>query len=178
MQSSKFPYWKLVFVWIIFLGLHFSYETFPNTLFQIIGEEGETNYFHMKMLFFAYLFGSIVEFILNRNKIANVQQFLTGRALVSISYPWLTITFFFLAQAFTGKMLDLPWEIIWANVATVIGIYFALRLEQAFDEVEFRPALRWMIWLIFASALFTYIVFTFNTPEHFFETPEGFGHGH
>lgn len=178
MNTTKFPYWKLIFVWIVFLGLHFSYETFPNLIFQIIGEEGETNYFHMKMLFFAYLFGCIVEFFINRKKIGSLQQFSTSRALVSITYPWLTITFFFLAQAFTGGMLEMPWEIIWANIATVIGIYFALRLEQAFDEVEFRPALRWMIWLIFLSALFTYIVFTFDTPEHFFETPEGFGHGH
>lgn len=178
MKSSKFNWVKLLAVWGTFLLLHFSYETFPNILFQIIGEVGETNYFHMKMLFFAYVLVTLVEFILQRNKISNPAAFLNKRALIATSYPWLTLTIFFTTQALTGGMLEMPWEIIWANLATGLGIYLALRLEEALDEVEFRPSLLWMVWVVFALALMTYIVFSFNTPEHFFETPEGFGHGH
>ena len=176
MNNKKLAWWKLFATWGVFLLLHFSYETFPNTLFRIIGEEGETNYFHMKMLFFAYLFTSLAEFIFQRGKITLVNSFLTNRMLIATVYPWMTVTIFFLAQAFTGDMLEMPWEIVWANIATAIGIYIALRMEQALYQVEYSPALRWVVTLVFASALLTYIVFSFNTPTHFFETPEGFSH--
>ena len=35
---------------------------------------------------------------------------------------------FFLAEAITGSMLEMPWEIIYANIVTGVGIYIALRL--------------------------------------------------
>ena len=172
MKKAKLLWWKLIAVWVLFLGLHFSYETFPNTLFKIIGEEGETNYFHMKMLFFAYLFVSIVEFFVERKKITSVQDFILPRMFISVAYPWLTITVFFLSEAITGGMLEMPWEIIYANVITIFGIYFALRLEEALSEIEYRPALRNLIIFTFLIALFTYVVFSFNVPEHFFSTPD------
>lgn len=177
MNKPKLQWWKLIATWLLFLGLHFSYETFPNALFKIIGEEGETNYFHMKMLFFAYVFTSIVEYFIKRKKIVSHQNFAYTRMLIAVVYPWMTITLFFLAQAITGDMLPMPWEIIYANIMTVLGIYVALRLEEALEVIEYRPALKASILMIFMVALFTYVVFSFNTPEHFFETPEGM-HGH
>lgn len=120
----------------------FSYERFPNTLFKIIGEEGETYYYQMKFLFFAYLFISIVEFFLQRRVIASTHSYITSRMLIATTYPWLTVTVFFLTQALTGDMLEMPWEILWANFATLLGIYLAIRLEWVFDVVEFRPSLR------------------------------------
>ena len=173
MDRLKLKWWKIVVTWILFLGLHFSYETFPNTLFRIIGEEGETTYFHMKMLFFAYIFSSILEYFIRRKHLISHQKFAYPRMLIAVVYPWMTITVFFLAEALTGAMLEIPWEIIYANVITVFGIYVAIRLEEALDVIEFRPALKLSISLIFLIALFTYMVFTFNTPEDFFETPIG-----
>jgi len=175
-KNRKFPWWKLIATWALFLLLHFSYETFPNTLFKIIGEEGETIYFHMKMLFFAYFFTTLVESILRRRQLSALQNFFTSRMMIATIYPWMTITLFFLAQAITGSMLPMPWEIIWANLVTTVGIYTALHLEQAFDAIEYQPALRWLIWLIFAIALLTYIVFSFVPPDHFFVSPEGLTH--
>jgi hypothetical protein len=172
MKTTKLKWWKLIVTWLLFLGLHFSYETFPNTLFKIIGEEGETSYFHMKMLFFAYIFVSIVEFFIERRKIVSSQNFVYSRLFVAIIFPWVTTNVFFLAQAVTGEMLEMPWEIIYANIITIFGIYFALRVEEALADVEYRPAFKYSILLIFLVTLFTYIVFSFNTPEHFFTTPD------
>ncbi len=62
-NQTKFAWWKWLSTWFIFLLLHFSYENFPNALFRIIGEEGETNYFHMKMMFFAYIFTTLIEIV-------------------------------------------------------------------------------------------------------------------
>ncbi|MCX7030175.1 MAG: hypothetical protein NTU62_08655 [Spirochaetes bacterium] len=92
MTRARFPWLKFLATWGVFLLLHFSYETFPNMLFKVIGEEGETTFFHMKMLFFAYLFTSIVEFLVRRRRIAAVGQFVSARLLVAVAYPWLAIT--------------------------------------------------------------------------------------
>jgi hypothetical protein len=176
MRRDKLIWWKLILTWLFFLGLHFSYETFPNLLFQIIGEVGETTYFHMKMLFFAYIFSNLIELAVSREKEWPTAQKVYARMFVAVAYPWLTITIFFLSEAITGSMLEMPWEIVYANIVTVIGIYIALRLEEVFEAVELRPALKFSIGFLFLVALFTYIAFSLNTPEYFFQTPPGFTH--
>ena len=126
----------------------------------------------MKMLFFAYCIVSIVEYFIERKKITSIHNFAYTRMFVGTAYPWMAITVFFLSEALTGGMLEMPWEIIYANLVTLFGVYFALRLEEALSELEYRPALRNTILMVFLIALLTYVVFSFNTPEHFFSTPD------
>jgi hypothetical protein len=171
MNNVKLPWWKLIATWILFLALHYSYETFPNLLFKVIGEEGETTFFHMKMLFFAYIITSIIEYIIQRKKISSPQNFAYTRIFIAVTYPWLTITVWFTGEAITGGMLPMPWEIIYANLITIFGIYIALRLEEVLADVDYRPAMKGSILVIFLDALLTYIVFSFNVPEYFFATP-------
>ena len=177
-QRKKLMLWKVLATWILFLLLHFSYERFPNTLFQIIGEEGETSYFHMKMLFFAYLFTTIVEYFLKRKALSNSTSFLSARMLVAVVFPWMTISMWFTAQALGFEITNIPLEITYSNIITLIGIYFAIRADEVLENIDYRPSLRNLIILFFAATLLGYISFSFNTPEHFFTTPEGVGHGH
>lgn len=167
-------WWKLIAVWAGFLGLHFSYETFPNTLFKLIGEEGETTFFHMKMLFFAYIFVTLAEYVWRRKSIADAGSFATWRALIAVAYPWLTITVWFTAEALGIAWPGLAIELVYANVITVLGIYLALRLEQALDDVRPRPALTGVVWLVFACALLSYAAFSFTELMPFFVEPPGF----
>ena len=179
MKRGKLLLWKVLATWVLFLLLHFSYERFPNILFKIIGEEGETSYFHMKMLFFAYLFTTIVEYFLRRKELVNLISFVYSRMLVAIVFPWLTIILWFSAQALGIEILPIiPWEIIYANIITFIGVYFAIRADEAFESIEYRPSFRNLITLFFATTLLGYVSFSFNTPEHFFSTPDESAHGH
>ena len=171
MNQPKIAWWKLITTWIFFLLLHFSYETFPNTFFKIIGEEGETTFFHMKMLFFAYIFSSLIEYFLQRKRIVNLDTFVFSRMFIAVAYPWLTITAWFTIEALTHAMLSMPWELIYANVMTILGIYVALRIEELFEGQNLRPAFKGSILLLFLAALISYVGFTLNTPEHFFTTP-------
>lgn len=171
MNQQKLAWWKLITTWIFFLLLHFSYETFPNVLFKIIGEEGETTFFHMKMLFFAYVFSSLIEYFLQRKRIGSPDTFIFSRMFTAVAYPWLTITAWFTVEALTNSMLHMPWEIIYANVMTILGIYIALRIEELFEGQTLRPAFKGSILLLFLAALISYVSFSFNTPVHFFTTP-------
>ncbi|NQU31090.1 MAG: hypothetical protein HQ525_10525 [Anaerolineae bacterium] len=178
MISKKFLLWKVLAIWVLFLLLHFSYERFPNTLFLIIGEEGETSYFHMKMLFFAYIFTTIAEYFLKRKKLVNPVSFVYSRMLVAVIFPWLTISLWFSTQALGIEIFPIiPWEIIYSNIITLIGVYFAVRADEALESIEYRPSFRNLITIFFASALLGYISFSFNPPEHFFSTPDEAGHG-
>jgi hypothetical protein len=171
---SKIAWSKLVAVWVLFLALHFSYGTFPNTLFKLIGEEGETTFSHMKMLFVAYVVASLVEFAVRRATLASRSGFIYSRALVAVAYPWLTITMWFAAEAIGLSMANLAMEIAYANVMTILGIYLALRIEELLDGVEFRPSLKAMTVFLFACAVLSYAAFAFKTPMPFFTPPPGF----
>jgi hypothetical protein len=161
-------------VWALFLVLHFSFETFPNPVFRIIGEDGETTFFHMKMLFFAYLFVTLIEFVVRRAKIGSAQSFMFSRALIAVVYPWLTITIWFTAEALGIRLPAIPWEIAYANVITLVGIYMALRMEELFAETDFRLSMKVLIGVAFATALVAYVSFSLKTPMPFFTTPPGF----
>ena len=68
------------------------------------------------------------------------------------------------------------------SIGVFLGVSFrevppvGLRLEEVFEAVALRPALKASIAFLFLMALFTYVVFSLNTPEHFFQTPPGFSH--
>ena len=176
MKQRKLMLWKVLATWILFLLLHFSYESFPNKLFQIIGEEGETSYFHMKMLFFAYLFTTLVEYVLRRREVSNPFSFLYARMLIAVVFPWMTISLWFTTQALGFEITNIPLEITYANIITLIGIYFSVRADEALENIEYRPSLRNLIIVFFATALLGYVSFSLNTPEHFFTSPNVNGH--
>ena len=124
----------------------------------------------MKMLFVAYVAISFVEFVIRHTLIKSTSNFFASRALIAVAFPWLTITFWFLAWALNIQF-PLVWELIYANIMIMVGIYLALRMEELFDDMEFRPALKWMILLVFVAAVFVYVAFSLNPPMHFFTTP-------
>ena len=171
MAKPKFLWWKFIVVWVGFLLLHFSYKAFPGAFFRLFAEANETTFLHMKMLFNSYLLVSLVELAVRWKKLASPSTFFYSRSLIAVAYPWLTITMWFIADSLGLKIPVTPWEIIYANILTLLGIYLALRMEEVFEGVTLRPALKGMILLLLATALVSYTAFSFNPPVHFFTTP-------
>jgi len=171
LKNPKLLWWKLISVWIGFLLLHFSYKTFPGPFFRLFGEANETTFLHMKMLFVSYVIVTLIELIVRRSRIGSVDTFLYSRALIAIAYPWLTITMWFSAEAIGIRLPVIPWELIYANIFTLLGIYLALRMEELFEGVKIRPAMKAMVILVFLTAILSYAAFSFTPPVHFFTTP-------
>ncbi len=172
MSKPRFRWWKFITIWVCFLLLHFSYGWFPGIFFRLLAEPNETIFFHMKMLFVAYGLASILEYFLRRHEIHSPGSFFASRALVATAYPWLTITFWFIAWS-VGKAFDRVGEILYANLTAFVGIYLALRMEEILDTIELRPALKWTILMLFLAALLSYAAFSLHPPLHFFTTPPG-----
>ena len=63
-------------------------------------------------------------------------------------------------------------ELIYSLVMTALGLYFAFRLDEGLEDVEFRPALQAMIWVAFVATVITYVGFSFHAPDNFFIVAE------
>ena len=166
-MREKFPWWKLIVGYLLFLFFHQIYGILGGgTLAAILGEGIESIYSHMKMYFYAYLVLSLVDYFRLRDQIASAGSFWTTRMLVAASFPWMAIAVWFIPIALGFELGT--YELAYSLLQTVLGLYLAIRMDEGLEGVEFRPALRWLIWLAFAAALITYVGFSFHVPENFF----------
>ena len=169
-MTSKFTWWKLIVGYLLFVFFHQIYDILGGgTLATILGEGIESIYAHMKMYFYAYLVVNIIDFFLRRAQIPSAESFWTTRMLIAASFPWMSITVWFIPVAL-GFDLGAR-ELIYSLIITAFGLYLAIRLEEGFQNMEFRPALKALIWVVFIAALITYVAFSFTPPDNFFIAP-------
>ena len=166
-MQSKFAWWKLVAGYLLFVFFHQIYDILGGgTLAEILGEGIESIYAHMKMYFYAYILVSLIDYFLRRRQIASPGSFWYPRMLIASSFPWMSIAIWFIPVAL-GVDLG-TYELAYSLTLTVFGLYFAFRLDEGLENVEFRPALKAFILLAFAAAFITYIGFSFQVPDNFF----------
>ena len=60
--------------------------------------------------------------------------------LIAASFPWMSIAIWFIPVALGFELGK--YELVYSFVLTALGLYFAFRLEEGLEGVEFRPALR------------------------------------
>ena len=166
-MKPKFLWWKLIAGYLFFALFHQIYDLLGGgTLAAILGEKIDGIYPHMKMYFYAYLLVSAIEFFLRRKSIKSASSFWTTRMLVASAFPWMSIAIWFIPIALGFDLGNL--ELAYSLVLTALGFYFSIRLDEGLENVEFRPALKALIWLAFAAAWITYIGFSFHVPDNFF----------
>jgi hypothetical protein len=170
-MREKYAWWKLIAGYLFFLFFHQIYDILGGgTLAAILGEGIESIYAHMKMYFYAYLLVCIVDYFLRRKEITSTSSFWTSRMLIASSFPWMSIAIWFIPIAL-GFQLGV-FELTYSLGLTLLGLYFAFRLDDGLEDTEFQPALKAMIWLAFLAALITYVGFSFHVPENFFIVPK------
>ena len=166
-MNSKFPWWKLVAGYVFFAFFHQIHDILGGgILAAILGEGIESIYAHMKMYFYAYLLVNAIDHFLRRAQIRSASSFWTTRMLVASSFPWMSIAIWFVPVALGFDLGG--YEFAYSLTLTVLGLYFAFRLDEGLENVEFRPALKSLIWVAFAAAWITYIGFSFHVPDNFF----------
>ena len=170
-MREKFPWWKLVVGFVLFIFFHQIYNILGGgTLGSLLGEGFESIYSHMKMYFHAYLIISLIDYFIRRRQITSASSFWTTRMLIAASFPWMSIAIWFIPVALGINLGD--YELYYSLALTVLGLYFAFRLDEGLENVQFRPALQSMIWLACAAAIITYIGFSFHVPDNFFIAPK------
>lgn len=166
-MQTKLQWWKLVVGFILFLFFHqISDLVGGGTLGAILGEGIESIYSHMKMYFYAYLVVSVIDYFLHRSKIFSAGSFWDVRMLIASSFPWMSIAIWFIPIALRFELGK--YELAYSIVMTFFGFYFATRLDEGLDGLQFRPALKALIRLAFIASFITYIGFSFHAPNNFF----------
>ncbi len=166
-MQTKFQWWKLVVGYLFFLFFHEAHGLLGGgTLAKILGEGIESIYSHMKMYFYAYLLVSLIDYFLRRKQISSTSTFLYSRMLIAAAFPWMSIAIWFVPEAL-GLNLG-SFELAYSLTLTIIGLYLAFRLDEGLEGVEFRPVLKFLIWIAFVAAWITYIGFSFHVPDNFF----------
>ena len=168
MEKRKFPWIKFVVGCVLFAFFHQLYDIFPNTVTAVLAEgEEEAIFAHMKMLFYPYLLLSIVDYFLYRRKGQLTESFIYARLLILISVPWVMLSFFYVPESL-GINLGEPGILIFSIIASWIGVYTAIRMEEPLEATHYRLAVKALLIMFFISSIIIFTGFTFNPPLHDF----------
>ncbi len=170
-MRTKFPWVKFLLGFGLYLFFHQINSFLPGTVVgAILGEGISSVYAHMKMLFYAYLVLSIIDFFRLRKR-GLPASFFYARMLILAAVPWMMIVIYYAVQA-AGIILPHAIDLTWAILMTLFGLYFSIRLEEPLEGLELRPALKGLIVIAFLGALITYVGFSFHVPNNFFIAPD------
>lgn len=170
-MRAKFPWVKFLLGFGLYLFFHEIDRLLPGSIIgTILGEAIESVYAHMKMLFYAYLILSLIDFFRLR-KGGLPGSFFYARMLILAAVPWMMIAVYYSLEA-VGITLPHTIDLIWGVLMTAFGLYFSIRLEEPLEEMEIRPALKSTIVIAFMAALITYTGFSFHVPDNFFIAPD------
>jgi hypothetical protein len=97
-MRAKFPWGKFLLGYALYLFFHEADRFLPGTLGVIFGEGFESVYAHMKMLFYAYLILSIIDFFRLRNQ-GLPGSFFYARMLILAAVPWMMIATYYSLEA-------------------------------------------------------------------------------
>jgi hypothetical protein len=165
-MRPKFPWIKFLLGFGLYLFFHEADRFLPGTLGVIFGEGIESVYAHMKMLFYAYLILSVMDYFRLRTT-GLPASFFYARMLILAAVPWMMIAVYYSVEA-VGIILPHIIDLAWGIVMTWFGLYFSIRLEEPLDGIELRPALKSLIVVVFLAAFITYVGFSFHVPDNFF----------
>lgn len=170
-MRARFPWAKFLLGFGLYLFFHEIDRLLPGSIVgTILGEGIESVYAHMKMLFYAYLILSIIDFFRLR-KSGLPLSFFYARMLILAAVPWMMIIVFYSLEAM-GIILPRAIDLTWAVLMTAFGLYFSIRLEEPLERMELRPVLKSTILIAFLAALITYVGFSFHVPDNFFIAPD------
>ncbi|HET9910600.1 MAG TPA: hypothetical protein VFQ13_01860 [Anaerolineales bacterium] len=166
-MRAKFPWVKFFLGFGLYLFFHQIHDLLPGTIIgTIFGESISSVYAHMKMLFYAYLVLSMIDYFRFR-KSGLPGSFFSARMLILAAVPWMMIAIYYSVEAM-GITLPRAVDLTWAILMTGFGLYLSIRLEEPLESMELRPALRSLILIAFLGALITYVGFSFHVPDNFF----------
>jgi hypothetical protein len=150
--------------WAVFLGLYFAYKYFPHPLLALFCATTESNFQHFKATFFSFLIVNAVEYAVYRRQIADRQDHWYSRLTATVFAPWVVFLLWYIAPALYGKMPNIPLEIIYANIITLLVGLFVAILEQGFRQIRYTPGLKFVILALFVVSIGLYLIFTYNLP--------------
>jgi hypothetical protein len=157
-------FWKTLAFYGVFMVLYFAYKYFPTSLLSLIAGVVESNFQHYKEGFFAYLIVSLIEFAWVRRRITNQEGFIYSRLTATVFLPWIIFLLWYVAPALIERWPNNTFEIIYANIITLLVGMFTVILENSFQHMPYPRSLKMILITLFLVSILLYTVFTFRLP--------------
>lgn len=155
MKLRNYEILSAIFIIIIGILLHFAYEWFnENQLVAIFSSTNESVWEHLKIIFFPYLFTTIIGSVLYKNKYPNYLCNKTKGIFLSLSF---IIIFFYTYSGIVGKNIHI-FNILSFFIAIVIGQIYSYKNRHTICKHKYIA----IMFLLILTILF--IIFTFNPP--------------
>ncbi|MFX0076446.1 MAG: DUF6512 family protein [Candidatus Hermodarchaeota archaeon] len=150
----------------IFIVLHFTYDLFPNIVFQIFSGIDESVFQHMKIGFYSYIIYMLIEFLVFRKKIDDNTRFFFSRIFSAVFYPWIMfMIFFFTRVIYPGEMHFIA-EIISAQITTYISVLILGFIELDITKLDFGKRLKVLLVILIILLIVEFTAFSFYLPWH------------
>jgi len=156
--------WKALAFWVVFLALYGIYRFFPVFPFCLICGITESNFQHYKAGFFSYLIVNLVEYAWNRKWITDRESFLYSRMAATVFLPWIIFLLWYIAPALVGRWPNNTYEIVYANLITLLVGVFTVILESGLAVIPYTRLLKLVLVTLFLVSILLYVVFTFRLP--------------
>jgi hypothetical protein len=122
--------------------LHFLYDWFPNDVTAIFSGTNESVYQHMKIGFFSYLIYALVEYLLTRQSISSVSQFVFTRLFSTVFLPMAMMLIYMFCPLVFGHVESILWETIFANLALLATSFTTPTVEENLQRAKISPRFR------------------------------------
>lgn len=156
--------WKPLAFYGVFMTMYAANKFFPVFPLSLICGITESNFQHYKAGFFAYLIVNLVEYGWNRRRIADRERFLFSRLEATIFLPWIIFLLWYIAPALIGRWPNNNYEIVYANLITIIVGVFTVILEAGKESIPYNKSMKSALVTLFLASILLYIVFTFRLP--------------
>ncbi len=155
---------KPIIFLVLFSILHFGYDLTNWSFLTPFCGIDESIFQHLKMAFWAYLFTSIIEYLLIKKRIENNSSFWYSRFLSTVILPWYIFLIWYLVPAIFGKTGSSTVELFWAILSSYLSGLFATIVEKNTGKCRFDSASRIVIIVLLVISAFLYIKFTYQLP--------------
>ena len=166
LEDNKYIYFRSLIFLGVFILLHYTYEFFPNIVFQIISGIDESVFQHMKIGFYSYIILMVIEFLVFKKKIADNSKFLFSHTFSVILYPWIMFMIFFLSRVVYPVQMHFVVEIISAQITVYISALIVGFIEVELMKIEFGKRLKVLLIILIILLIVEFTAFTFYLPWH------------
>lgn len=158
------PWQKMLLFWAVFMVMYGVYRLLPVFPLSLICAINESNYQHYKAGFFAWIIASLIEYLIARRRLADRGQFAYSRLAAATFLPWFIFVVWYIAPALYGRWTQVAFEILYANVVTLIVGLCAALFERALAQARLSRGLKAVIIALALLSLIEYQIFTVRLP--------------
>ncbi len=154
---------KVLIIWALYVGLHFTHKYIPCGLTQLFGCPEETIFHHMKMAYLAYSLVSIIEFFILKPHYR--ESFISSRILSVILISYFSFMLWFFVPVVIGPIHTEWFEIVYSNLILAFSLSAVVYIETFTEKISFNKTIMRVLTLLYLIILTVFVVSTFSPPE-------------